>query len=95
MSKKIFKYPLDIEDVQDVFLPVNSTILSIHKMGKGSTERLCLYAIVDDEEKNEEKVTIEIFGTWTLTGAGVSRKFFGTVILQDGAFVAHVFQRLN
>ena len=92
--KAIWKYELTVEGLQNIKMPVNAQILSVQEQyGKP-----CLWALVSSEgtEATEER-TIETFGTghYVPVDMGVERKFIGTFQLDDGAFIGHVFERIN
>jgi len=93
MHKKIYKYKLQITDKQQVQMPKDSLLLSVHRVG----EDLCLYALVDPNTPQVDIRHIEVVGTGNPIkyDMGIERKFLGTVVLLDGKFVAHVFERIN
>lgn len=79
----IYKYPLEIKDVQQVEIPIGSNILSVQMQG----EKLYLWALVAPEAP-KKAVTVKIYGT----GQPVDYRnmcYIGSV--QNGAFVWHVF----
>ena len=85
--KRIFKYQLQINDLQNLNLPVGAKILSVQAQ-RGIP---CLWALVDDSEKEYSDVKVSMYGT----GHPISEKelknkmFAGTV--QIGELVLHVF----
>lgn len=93
MYKRIYKYKLQITDKQEVKLPMDSLILSVHNV----KDELCLYALINPDQPFIHKRIIEIFGTGNdvRCDMGIERKFLGTVILQNNYFVAHVFERIS
>ena len=86
---KIFKYPLEDEDQQQIMLPVNAEILTVQMQGN----TLCLWAKVDETahlENRREERTIEQLGTgWPLNDD--KRRYLGTI--QRGPLVWHVFEK--
>jgi len=85
MSKTIYKYPLEITDVQQIEMPLTSNILTA-QMQNGV---LCLWAAVETSDRLEKR-TIFIFGTGNpMLGGVTSRDYIATV--QDGKFVWHIF----
>lgn len=90
--KTIWKMPLIVEDIQDISLPKESTILSIqfqHGM-------LCLWAEVDTESSSETRM-IEIYGTGhrIYGDMGIERKYIATVQEAEGNLVWHIYERLS
>lgn len=85
--KQVFKYPLRITDTQSLELPVGAEILSVQV--QFSTVQL--WALVDTSQPKEKR-EIEIYGTGHPMH-DAERKFIGTVQLEEGRFVFHVFER--
>ena len=85
--ESIWKYTLEITDLQTVEMPSGAIILSVDNQD-GS---LCLWALVDTEAAKEE-VCIEIIGTGNPVFSA-TRQFIGTVLM--GSLVWHVFERPN
>ncbi len=90
MHKIIYKYPLEVTDVQNISLPVGAEILTIQTQN----EIPCLWALVDPNGIEKESKTIEIFGTGHPVGydMGVSRKYISTFQLRDGQLIFHAFE---
>jgi hypothetical protein len=88
--RSIFKYPIQITDVQTLSMPEAAEILTV-QIQDGVP---CLWAIVDTQVVNQERV-IEVFGTGRPLhqDMGISRVYIGTV--QERPFVWHVFERIN
>lgn len=86
-DKTIWKFPLDITDLQPVRMPQGAQILSVQMQ----YDRLVLWAVVDPEAKGELR-TIEIIGTGNLVNPA-SRQFIGTVQMNGGLLVWHIFER--
>jgi len=86
--KKIFKYPIAKVDRQELVLPKGARILS----AINQSEEIMLYALVDPEADHEER-SIYIQGTGWEAADDILEKlqFVGTVELQSGALVFHVF----
>lgn len=86
--KRIFKYTLNPVNQSSLSLPKGAQLLSIHEQ-RGA---ICLWALVDEEEATRETFHFVIYGTGRpfeeLTGP-----FLGSVHLNDGAYVFHVFQK--
>lgn len=82
----IYKYPLEIADIQSIPIPDGAELLSV----QFQRETLCLWALVDPGAP-KKLVTIEIIGTGNPAGAA-SRCFISTVQQFNGQLVWHVFQ---
>ena len=88
MTKKILKYKIPIVDVSTVDLPIGSQILSAVEQA----ETIVMYAIVNTEITDTQKVTIRIIGTGNPIEESMSEfKFIGTVNMHKGLFIWHVF----
>lgn len=87
--RTIWKFTLQITDMQKVRMPAGAKILSVQKQGF----HVCLWAMVNTEQPLETR-HIEILGTGNpiSEGVGVSRTFIDTV--QDGPLVWHIFERM-
>lgn len=88
---KIWKFPLQITDVQIVTLPVDSEILSVAMQGNV----LCLWAMCDPDSRSHRR-EIEIIGTGNPIEDAhrqFERRFIGTVLCPSG-LVWHVFERI-
>ncbi|WP_417459103.1 hypothetical protein [Kordiimonas sp.] len=87
----IWKYELEITDLQRVAMPKGAKILSVGKQGAYA----CLWAMVDENEDATEERCIEIVGTGNPMhrSMGFARRFIGTVVMTP--FVWHVFERVN
>lgn len=90
--KTIWKYPLDVTDVQIIELPDKAEILTVGNQGG----MICLWALVSPNT-NPTCRTIEIIGTGNpvedLPAEYASRKFIGTV--SQSPFIWHVFERIE
>lgn len=86
---RIWKFELQITDMQTKKMPVGAKILSVANQN-GS---LCLWAMCDTKKPGEDRV-IEIIGTGNPVhmDMGVERTFIGTVVMNP--FVWHVFERV-
>lgn len=87
MSKFIYKYPLTMRACS-VDLPKGAEILSVANQGN----RIVLYALVDSEQPLEQRaIELILTGQEIVTPQYLGR-FVGTVLLDGGAFVVHVFE---
>lgn len=87
--KTIYKYPLEITDMQLVQMPSCSNILCVQLQG----DSLCLWAEVCTDEPTRG-YTIEIIGTGNpmMPIGFVTRRYISTV--QQGPLVWHIFERI-
>jgi len=85
---KIFKYPLELVRVQEIFLPEGATILSVKSQEQN---KLSLWAAVNSDVLAEtEKHTILVL----VTGSEIPESYGQLQLLStvlDGVFVWHVF----
>lgn len=84
---RIFKYPLEITDQQDITLPYNSKILSCQMQG----DALQLWALVDEETDVFCEKTIRIIGTGNPINDYDSTFKFISTVQDDRDFVWHIF----
>lgn len=88
--RAIWKYELEVTDLQEVEMPIDSQVLSV----ANQDGRLCMWALVPQLESRKEKYCFEIIGTGNPIGqTPLSRRFVGTVLMPP--FVWHVFERVN
>jgi len=85
--RTVYKYPLELADVQDVRLPRASEILHVAEQ-HGS---LFLWAWVNTSEPHES-VTIAICGTGHPTPEPHEARHIGSVVMTGGHLVWHVFR---
>jgi hypothetical protein len=90
MKKVIYKYSLKVLESQNILLPIGSEILTI----QNQREIPCLWVLVDPNENEMEKISIEMFGTGNPIhyDMGVSRSYISTFQLHGGALVFHAFK---
>ena len=85
---KIYKYPLEVTDEQEVLLPVGYQILDI-QLQEG---RPCIWALVDESPiMAKEKVIIECFGTGHEIKGG-PRRYISTIQIHGTGLVFHFFE---
>jgi len=84
--KRIFKFPLQITDIQKINMPKDSTILTV-QVQKGTP---CLWALVDTDKEAEERF-IRIIGTGHPVPENILR-YIGTFQVLEGTFIGHVFE---
>lgn len=85
--KAIWKFPIELEDVQTVPLPYESEILCVQMQG----DQPCLWALVDPSQKPVGR-EIRIFGTGhNVLHSITSDHYIGTFQMRGGSLVFHVF----
>ena len=82
--KRIFKYSLDVVDMQTVVMPEHARILSV----ANQHGNLCLWAEVDTDNHTEDRV-ISVYGTGNPLPDNQGH-FVGSVIIDP--FVWHVYE---
>jgi hypothetical protein len=77
-----------------IYMPKGAEILTVQTDEKNNHPTI--WALVDPEQENEERF-FELFGTGheIHSDMGVERKYIGTYQYQKGAFVGHIFERIN
>jgi hypothetical protein len=87
--KKIYKYPIEITDEQEIQIPLGSEIMHA---GLDPLGNPCIWVMVDVNECQSESVTVFVVGT----GHPMPHSYncyAGTFV--HGPFVWHVFLCLN
>jgi len=85
--KRIFKFPLEMTDLQKIDMPKDSTLLTV-QVQKGIP---CLWALVDTDKEAEGRF-IGIIGTGNPVPENTLR-YIGTFqALEGNWFVGHVFE---
>lgn len=87
--KRVFKYPIEVTDVQTVDAPADWEPLSVQMQG----ETLCLWALIDDDQPTTSH-RVFVHGTGHEVHAGADR-FVGTFQVGGGALVFHVFTEVK
>lgn len=86
---KIFKYDLEITDMQTLGLPKKAQILTVQFQG----DKLCLWALVNPENSIEQRIFI-LVGTGHIINAK-DLSYIGTVQHHVGKLVWHVFEEIS
>lgn len=86
--KKIYKYPIEIQDEQVVLLPTGAKILTVQTQ----SGKVFLWAMVNPTMPNDMAVTIRIFGTGHTIQDADRLEYIGTIQMCGGALVFHVFK---
>ena len=92
MTKKIFKYTVEIVQESTILLPAGAQIISVMEQ----RNKIVLYAIVPFpiEEDVMKKITVRVVGTGHIIGFDTKDyEFAGTVSLHSGELVFHIFYR--
>lgn len=84
----IWKFQIQIKDTQTVTMPYGAKILCV-QLQNGVP---CLWALCLVKEQPWAR-TIDIFGTGHLINDMYTRTYIGTVQMEGGALVWHVFER--
>lgn len=92
MNQIIYKYPLDIIDIQTLFIPNDAEILSVQF--QGDTLTLWAKLNISSENKDGDCRKIHIIGTGNTLPGIVGLKFLGTAQDLSSPFplVWHVFE---
>ncbi len=93
--KKIYKYPLEVTDFQEVMMPEGAKIICVQcqpaPYGKPLKEQICMWAEIDDEAPLVPR-RIRIFGTGNPMKYEHEIKYIGTVQMSNHALVWHVYE---
>lgn len=82
----IYKYPLDVLQVQTLRVPLTWEPLSVHVQNGA----ICIWALVDTRSQLDREVRVSVFGTGNAIQDDPGQ-FLGTVLLDAGSLVFHVF----
>lgn len=85
--KRIYKYPIQITDEQIIQMPENAEILHVNIQHN----QAFIWAMIDPEE-DEEDVEIRVYGTGHPVQECKELSYLGTVFIQNGDLVFHVFK---
>lgn len=83
---KIFKYPLQVKDIQMVEMPRGAAVLTVQAQG----ETPCIWAKVDPAAPPIKRCFVT-YGTGHDADDGAAVHYVGTYQLRGGALVFHVF----
>jgi hypothetical protein len=96
-NRSVYKYPIPITDNVTIDLPVGAEILSVGVQKgvnvHGYPEAVCLWALVTPASPVERR-RFRVVGTGHPISSNENLKFIGTVMLEGGALVFHVFEWL-
>lgn len=85
----IYKYPLQITDLQTLWLPAGAEVLTVQVQ----RDEVYLWAIVNLDLPPTDERVFETIGTGgpVVSGGDIRRRYIATV--QQSPFVWHVFER--
>jgi hypothetical protein len=89
--KTVWKYSLDMVDQQVISMPIAASILCVQTQ----REVICLWALVDPDEKRRANRRIRIAGTGHPIGELEILAYIGTAQLQGGDLAFHVFEKFE
>lgn len=87
--KTIWKHYLSAKTVQTIQMPAGAQILT----AQVQRDEICLWAMVDEVYQEYEARKIEVLGTG-ISAEEIKRTHIGTVQMNNGDLVFHVFERL-
>ena len=88
----IYKYPIKTADIQDVSMPVNRQILSVHSQ-YGSLTLWVKVTVEDQGATPMGLVRIGVFGTGHPLPKDITEAtFIGTVVTENGQLIWHVWK---
>lgn len=89
MPKTIYKYPLEVTDLQELELPEGAEILTVQMQ----TGVPCLWALVDPTADKKCRL-IRIAGTGHFLNDEIEHRYIGTFQMAGGQLVFHAFEVL-
>jgi hypothetical protein len=88
--KRIYKFPLLVCPEQHIEMPIAARILCCEVQ----RDTICLWAVVDPEAPKVHR-TFRIIGTGNAFNDDDRAQHVGTIQLEGGQFVFHVFEQLR
>lgn len=91
MKKTIWKYPLQVTDLQNLEVPIGSELLTVQTQDGVP----CLWVLVHNAEGKKEIIKLTTIGTGNEIKPDINiskESYIGTYQLHGGAFVGHVFR---
>lgn len=87
--RKIYKYPLEIEDRQEIAMPEGAKLLSVHMQGPNRPQ---LWALVNPIAQSHLRL-VRCFGTGhEIDEAEIAGlQYLGTVLVHGGSLVFHYY----
>ncbi|MEN6293881.1 MAG: hypothetical protein ABFD07_17925 [Methanobacterium sp.] len=87
MVQTIWKYTLESKEMQDIELPEDAEVLTV----QNQNGNICMWVRLDPTAPKVYR-TFGVFGTGWNVITGSNFKYIGTVQLDGGAFVFHIFE---
>jgi hypothetical protein len=87
--KTIYKYKLDVTDMQTVSMPIGSKILNLNTQ----QEVPCIWALIDTDNEIEDR-KFSIYGTGHECRP-CYEEYIGTFQIKQGFLVFHVFESFS
>jgi hypothetical protein len=87
--KTIYKYELDEIETQEVLMPFDADILSVHNQ----RNKVCVWALVESDNTTKQKRSFSIYPTGHEIKTS-NHFYIGTVLLHEGVLVLHVFENI-
>jgi hypothetical protein len=98
MTRKVFRYRVELTDEQVIAMPEGAEILSVARregsrvvLGVGSHEAVEMWALVDPTAPTEQR-RFRVAGTGHPLPSAETLMFLGTVQVAQGQLVFHVFE---
>jgi len=88
---KVYKYPLDVVDRQEVNMPKGATILCCQVQ----IVRPCLWATVDPDAPLEPRTIFVVGTSHDIPFDLATVRYIGTFQNLDGALIFHVFEQVK
>lgn len=82
----VWKYSTPVLDEFFIWMPKGAKPLHVHEQN----DALCIWALVDPNEKATERRTFRVYGTGQMIKE--SLPYLGTFHMHDGRLVFHVFE---
>lgn len=87
--RKIYKYPVEVADIQTILLPLGAQILTVQEQNG----QPYIWAIVDTETDSEPR-RFRLYGTGHNIETDNVLKYIGTFQLLCGRLVYHLFEEV-
>lgn len=87
--RKIYKYPVEVADIQTILLPLGAQILSVQEQNG----QPYIWAILDTETDSEPR-RFRLYGTGHNIETDNVLKYIGTFQLLCGRLVYHLFEEV-
>lgn len=93
MQKEVWKFEIDLDKAvrnhYTLLVPRNSLVISVN----AQREKVCLWMLVDPDEKEKETRKYIAAGTGKGFTYDSAMNFLGTVLLRGGLLVYHIFEQ--